>query len=223
MKFYVRSLQLMLGLTLACSASAQWHVPAGSSFSLGGGSMNLACLPVTVGGTYDLADGQAIGAGELQIQSGGVFNGQGLLQLGSGLDNHGSFNAGSGSVVMDGSCTPSSNVSVSGQTTFNNLTISSTTGQTYTFQSATDILVTGTLTLQGQPGLPVQLVSASGVPIVIRLAPGAQVVQSNATLTLVHVGSIPVTTTSIPTLNSAALMLLSLMVLVLARRQRTAR
>ncbi len=220
MKFYAKCVQLVLGLLLANTAAAQWDVPADSSFELGGGSINLACLPVTVAGTYDLGNGQATGAGGLEVQAGGVFNAQGQLQLGADFANQGVFNAGTGSVIMDGSCTAASTVSISGQATFSNLTLSSTSGQTYMFQAGADILVTGTLTIQGLPGQPVQLASANGSPVVIRLAPGAQIVQTNATLTQVHLGSVPVATTSIPTLGHAATLLLSLLLLGLAHRQR---
>lgn len=107
---------------------------------------------VTVEGTLNGGSSVTLTATSLTMNSSGTVNGQsGTIILGGNLTNNGTFNADSGTVVMNGT----SAQSISGNLTFNNLTInnSSTTGVTLNSNAA----VNGTLTLT------TDLTTASGV------------------------------------------------------------
>ncbi|QIL72977.1 hypothetical protein G7048_23075 [Diaphorobacter sp. HDW4B] len=201
-------------------ASAQWVVSSGAAFDLAGGAADLACLPVDISGTYSLSGGSAANAGPLTIAAGGVLNAQGQMLLGADFNNLGTLNAANGAVTLNGACVAAgASISVGGTAVFNDLTISSTSGQTFSFQPGTSITVNGNLTVSGTPGAPVALVSASGVPITILLGPGARVTQSNVTLTNIIIGATvtpPASTTPVPVLDNLLVSILSLMVFVLS-------
>ena len=187
-----------LAVGFASAAQAQMEIPTGSEGSLGGGSQDLGCEPVTIAGTYSLDGGSLQNAGAFLIASGGVLDAQGSIQLGSDFQNQGTLNAAASAMVFDGSCAaPGASINVSGVTTVANLTISSNSGQSFVLPNGANIVVTGSLVLQGQPGQPLQITTAGGQPATFTLGPGAQVTQQNANLVNVYVGP-PPSTVAVP-------------------------
>jgi hypothetical protein len=218
--------RLCTGLLLAVAASttafAQFTVPAGATFDVPpGGNLGLACVPLNVQGTLNVNSGQISNAGNTSITAGGTLNGgSGTLTVAGDWSNSGSFNAGTGSVVFLDSCLGTPAV-LTGNTVFRNLTLSSATGRSIVLPAGANITVTGTLTIQGAPGLPVQLVSSSGAPATINLAPGATVV-NNFSLVAgnVFIGAPPAAVVaSIPTLDQFGLALLALLMLAATRKR----
>lgn len=181
-----------IALGLASAAHAQMEIPAGSEGSLGGGSQDLGCEAVTIAGSYALDGGTLQNAGAFLIETGGVLDAQGSIQLGSDFRNQGSLNAATSTLVFDGSCAaPGASLTVSGVTTVANLTFSSSSGQSFVLPNGANIVVTGNLVLQGQPGQPLQITTASGQPATFTLGPGAQVTQQNVNLVNVYIGPPP--------------------------------
>ncbi|MFC3216925.1 hypothetical protein [Comamonas sp. JC664] len=132
-------------------------------------------------------------AGAFLIEAGGVLDAQGSIQLGSDYRTQGSLNAAASAMVFDGSCAaPGASITVTGVTTVANLTLSSSSGQSFVLPNGANIVVTGSLVLQGSqasrcrsPPLP-----ANGD---LHAGPGAQVTQQNVNLVNVYVGPPPST------------------------------
>lgn len=189
---------------------------------LGGGTLDLACQPMDVSGSYSLSGGTVLEASSLVVEASGTLNVQGLLEVGGDFINAGQVNASAGSVTLDGSCMPpGATIKISGSGSIANLTISSNSGQTFEIQPGANITVTQQLTVTGEPGKPVQLTSANGQATSIQVTPAAQVSQSNVVTNNVAIGppvTPPVTAsaTPVPTLGSSMLALLSLLVLALS-------
>lgn len=208
------------------AASAQLVVPEGASMDLGGGTLSLACQPMDISGSYNLSGGTVSEASSLQVDPGGSLNVQGRLEVGGDFSNAGQVNASAGSVILDGSCLPANaTIKISGTGTIANLTINSSSGQTFEIQPGANITVTQQLTVTGEPGKPVQLTSANGQATSIQVAPAAQVSQSNVETNNVVIGAPvtppitpPVTASAmpVPTLGNSMLTLLSLLVLALS-------
>ena len=78
----------------------------------------------------------------------------------------------------------------------------------------------GSLTLQGLPGLPIQLVSSSGQTAFVTLGAGAQLVASNATVPPgVVIGATNIAAEAIPTLGEYGLLILTLLLAAIAAQQ----
>ncbi|MFZ1545993.1 MAG: IPTL-CTERM sorting domain-containing protein [Candidatus Nitrotoga sp.] len=187
-------------------------IPTGATFDLG-------CTNIDAQGSLLMDSGQIINADSIGIGVLGVLEGgSGSISVGGNWDNSGTFIPGTSTVVFADGCsvTPAQ---LTGNTTFHNLTLISTNGRTFVFPAGSNITVNGTLTLQGAPGLPIQLVSSSGQAAVIALGPNAQVVRSNANASPnVQIGAIS-SATAIPTLNEYGLMILALLLAAMAARQ----
>ena len=176
----------LLGLCLSQmeqAAIAQVTVPAGGSMSIpAGGSLNLGCLDFNVLGNVSILGAGQISAATLSIAAAGVLQGgAGTITVGGNWINLGSFVAGSGTVFLTGSCATGS-VQLTGNTIFSSLTLTSATGRTFVIPAGHRITVRGVLTLQGIPGLPIQVVSASAQIAFIALGGAAQLVSTNATV-----------------------------------------
>lgn len=203
---------------------AQVTVPPNASITAPPGSaLNLACTPLQVSGSVDLGASQVNDSSGVHIQPGGGLNaGASTIHVSGDWVNAGTFVAGSGSVIFDDSCATGP-ITLSGQTVFNNLTLRSNSGRTFVLPQGSNITVNGTLTLQGAPGNPITLQSSGGGTAVVNLGPGAQVVQSNATVGgNVQIGPVPPappsTPARIPTLSQWGLALLSLLAAALGLR-----
>ncbi|MEG0973513.1 MAG: hypothetical protein RSD57_12900 [Comamonas sp.] len=204
------------------TASAQVVIPADADMDLAGADLDLGCESIEIGGTYSLSGGSLIGTGALLIQPGGSLNAQGQLGVGGDFDNQGNLNTSNGSVTLNGACiAPGGTIKISGTASFTNLTLISTSGQTFEFLAGANITVTGSLTVQGDPSKPVILAGASGQPVGIQLAPGAQVSQTNVLLNNVTIGEsvkppVTVTPTPVPVLSDVLVWILSLLVFALS-------
>ena len=177
-----RALLALLWLPLAQHAVAQITIPAGASMTIpAGGSINLGCLDFNVQGIVDVGAGQ-ISVANLSIAAVGILQGgSGTITVGGNWTNLGSFFAGSGTVFLTGVCATGS-VQLTGHTIFNNLTLTSATGRTFVIPAGHGTTVRGVLTLQGVPGLPINVVSSSAQIAFIGLGGAAQLVSTNATV-----------------------------------------
>lgn len=230
MKSIFRQMAAMAALCcgLVAPAWAQLTIPAGSSFDVPGGSIDMGCQPVEVEGALNIIAGQFSTSSNLNVAGTGSFNGgTGVLTVGGDLSSSGTFNPGSGTVALTDGCTGNTS-QLSGTLVFQNLTLSSTTGRTFVIPAGTNITVLGTLTLQGAPGQNIQLVSSGGGTAVINLGPGAVVNRTFTSLAgNVQIGG-AVAATNIPTLSEYGLILLALLMGMAAfwhhqRRSATAR
>ena len=177
-----------------------------------GGALNFACTDLIVQGTIIIGTAQINQSANVGIASGGQLNaGQGTINVGGEWNNSGIFNAGTSTVEMNDICS-NAQVQLGGNTTFNNLTLTSSTGKTFVFPTGSGITITGTLRLQGIPGNPIRIVSGSGQPVSITLAPGAQLINNNAQIGQ-GVNIAYFAPESIPTLSEYSLFLLTLIVI----------
>ena len=152
----------LLALALMCSAStafAQVSVPAGSSFALGGGTLDLAGSALQVGGLFSLASGKIDNATNIGILAGGTLDGgSGQILLSGNWTNAGSFLGGSSTVdFLD----PGSASQIGGDSSFANLSFVSSTGKSYVFAAGSTQTIAGLLTISGVSGLPIQFHSSA--------------------------------------------------------------
>jgi IPTL-CTERM motif len=154
---------LFAAFTLATgSAHADMDIPAGAVASTSGGVFDLACSDLTVGGTLNLDAGQVINVRHVSISAGGVINGNsGTLALSGNWSNSGSFVAGSSTVAFSDAPACATASSITGNTTFANLSLLSSAGKTYTFGAGSTQTVAGLLTILGTPTLPLNVVSST--------------------------------------------------------------
>ncbi|WP_324572430.1 hypothetical protein [Ottowia sp.] len=153
---------------LCANAHADLVIPPGASQSLGGGSQNLACTDLIVGGTLDLAGGTLAGVRNVTVQAGGtLILGSGAITLVGNWGNAGTVNAGTGSVsfVDDVACAvPVTTAVVSGNTSFYTLSIASSSGKLYQFSAGSAQSVQSALNLSGT-GAPLRIESTTpGTP-----------------------------------------------------------
>lgn len=134
-------------------------VPSGGSYTLAGGSTDLACTDLVVAGALSVDSGSIRGIRNVNIQAGGsVTVTTGSLSLSGDWSNAGTFTAGSGAVsfVDLAGCAPAGGT-VSGNTNFASLSFVSATGKTYRIASGSSQTITQNLLIQGAPGLPLVL------------------------------------------------------------------
>jgi hypothetical protein len=189
---------------------AQTVIPPNAAMVLPAGSLNLACTALDVQGSLVLGSGLIDQSGTVTIAASGVIDGgQGTIVVGGDWNNSGSFIPGTSTVIFSDVC-GSGGGQLSGDTTFYNLTFTSTTGKPFVVPAGAHITVTGNLLLQGTPGNPLQLNSSSGQTAYIALGPDAQVTYTDAQVAPnVQIGAASVVPTAIPALDGHALLLLS--------------
>lgn len=201
---------------------AQVTVPLGGTIEVpSGGAMNLGCNALIVQGNFNVNAGQVTSAGGVNIgTSGTVDAGAGSIFVSGNWSNSGTFLPGTGGVTFTDGCA-TGNIVIAGQTTFNNLSLASTSGRTFVIPSGSNITVNGVLNLQGASGQPISLISSSGQTAVISLGPQATVVRSNVNVNNnVQIGSTaPAAAQSIPTLSEYGLITLALLMVLVAYRQ----
>jgi hypothetical protein len=206
-------LYIALALALAVSGAslAQVNVPTGGVVNVPAGSMNLACAGLNVQGTYNVGTGQVQNTGDVGIAATGTVNGgQGTLRVTGNWNNLGNFVAGTSTVLFTDGCAVGPQT-LSGNSVFYNLTLSSTNGQTFVLPAGSNITVLGVLTLQGASGNPIQLTSSSGQTALITFGPAAQLVNTNANVNgNVQFGN-QAQALAIPTLSEYGVLLLSLL------------
>ncbi len=140
-------------LALAGGANAaELSVGSGASVDLSTGSLDLGCADLTVAGTMAAGTVGFTQARDVTIDPSGLVNGNSAtLEVAGDWDNAGSFNAGTSTVQLMDGCSLASAV-VSGDTTFANLEMTTTSGFLYSFVSGSTQTVTNSLTLLGAAG-----------------------------------------------------------------------
>lgn len=199
-------------MVAAQTANAQLFIPAGGTVTFPTtGQLSLACTELAIQGSLSLSAGAMSDTAGLTIGPTGSFNaGTGTINVSGNWVNLGSFSANDSTVVFNDGCTQGP-IAISGTTVFNNLTLSSSSGSTFTLASGSNITVNGTLTLQGTQSNPIRLLSSAPGITVINLGPSARVVQSNAIISpTVQIGT-GNKYASIPTLSDLTLGLLTIL------------
>lgn len=184
-----KSLPLFICLALTDSVNtleaAELSVPAGATLEIPGSArLQMGCADLNTAGSTLVSAGQIQQAGAVTIAATGALNaGSGTIQVGGNWTNSGTFIAGSSTVMfMDGcSATPAS---LNGDTQYNNLVLISQTGRTFVVEAGRNIGVSGSLTVQGTPAAPVNLVTSSqtGQVAYVTLAAGATYTATDATI-----------------------------------------
>lgn len=161
-------------LCAASTAAAQLSVPAGGSFALNGGTLNLAGTDLQVSGLFSLAGGSVLNAANMAIGAGGTLDGgSGLITLSGNWSDMGTFTPGSSTVdFVDGAASSQ----ITGNTSFANLSFVSTTGKNYIFGTGMTQTISGLLTITGVTGTPIQFRSSAAgqVANINLLAGGSQ-------------------------------------------------
>jgi hypothetical protein len=210
---------LFILLPIAEPATAQVTVPPGGSLSIpAGASLHLGCTDLNVQGNVSVGAGQISQAATIGITSSGVLDGgSGTISVGGNWNNFGTFVPGSSTVIFTDGCSTAP-AQLTGNTVFYNLTLTSTNGRTFVLPAGHSITVDGTLTLQGLPGLPIQLVSSSEQTAFVTLGAGAQLVSSYATVPpSILIGAANIE--AIPTLGEYGLFILTLLLAAIAVKQ----
>ncbi|MDR3386691.1 MAG: hypothetical protein P4L92_06515 [Rudaea sp.] len=150
---------LCIFLCLAGPVLAQVSVPSTATFALNGGSLDLAGTDLQVAGSFSLASGSVQNAANVAIAPGGdIDGGSGTITLFGNWSNLGSFAAGASQVnFIDGAQAQSS---VTGNTTFFNLSFASTIGKAYVFQGGSAQAIEGQLQILGTSNFGIQFQSA---------------------------------------------------------------
>lgn len=204
-------------------AHANLSIPPGSSFSIPpGSSFDLSCGVLDVQGDLILNSGELSQTQDVVIADGGTLDaGTGTLFVGQSWTNNGTFIPGDSTVVVDDSC-GSDPIVFSGATTFNNLTIISSSGRSVVLPPGNGLVVNGTLTLQGSAGQPLLLESSGPGLAIIQLGPDAQVVSSNLSVASnVSIGVQSSHIAAIPSTSTLGLGLLAILLALLARARFT--
>ena len=151
---------IALGFALPAFA-ANLTVGTGSTLDLGTGSLSLGCADLDVAGTLTAGSVGFSGARDVAIAPSGLVNaGSATLTLAGDWDNAGTFNAGTSTVLMLDGCALSSGV-VTGNTSFANLSINTTSAKLVRFAAGSTQTVTN-LALLGASGNLLQLRSTVG-------------------------------------------------------------
>lgn len=179
MKFR-RALFALASLCIASTATAQLTVPAGSSFALGGGNLDLAGSALQIGGLLSVGSGGILNATNVAIAAGGTLDGgSGQIALSGDWSNAGNFLPGSGSVNFVDGGVPSQ---IGGSTGFANLSFVTASGKNYVFAAGSTQTIAGLLTIAGTAAQPIQFRSSAAgqVANINLLTSGSQ--------SIVHVG-----------------------------------
>ena len=155
------ALALLLGCLALPPAFADFEIPAGTSVNMGGATFDLGCSDLTVAGTLSLDNGQFNNVRAVNILAGGVINGGGgVISPAGNWSNSGSFVAANSTVNFIDNAACASSATISGNTSFANVSFISTLGKTYTFAAGTTQTMLGPLTIRGTAALPIVLVSS---------------------------------------------------------------
>ena len=180
-------LRSLLLVTFVLASTTGWsavEVGTGGGFSLGDGQLDLAGGDLRVDGQFDVGGGIIQNVGSIVI-NGDLDGGTGLIEAWGDWINLGSFAAGSGDVhLLDTSGQASQ---ILGETTFANLSLTSTAGGRFVLESGQEQRVLGTLTILGLDGTPIQMESDSPPqPAFLWLDPASTQVIDNVGVSNVH-------------------------------------
>jgi hypothetical protein len=184
---WLHAVAALVCLLFTTGAYGSVSVPAGGTISLAGGALDLGCTDITVAGNLQVGSAPITTVRDVTIQAGttpdGTLDGgAGSITLAGNWSNSGIFIPGTSSVffVDNPPCAASS--TLSGNTTFYNLSLVSSLGKTYAFTAGTTQTILHALTIQGTLAHPIQIVSTvPGEQAFINLAPGG-------TQNIAHVG-----------------------------------
>jgi hypothetical protein len=141
----------VFGLAAVASA-AQLTVGAGSSVALGSGSLDLGCADLVVAGTLAGGTNGIAGARDVMINPSGVLSGESAtFEVAGDWDNAGAFNAGTSTVQLVDGCGLSGAV-VTGDSTFYELVMTTSTGKLYSFGASSTQTVAQSLSVAGASG-----------------------------------------------------------------------
>lgn len=206
-------------VTTSLAEAAELNVPIGATFQIPGSAvLDLGCADLNSGGVALVESGTILQAGNVSINSAGVLRGgDGTIQVGGSWSNSGTFIAGNGTVAFVDGCT-NAPARLNGDTQFNRLILSSQVGRTFVIEAGRNIGISGSLTVQGTPAAPVNLVTSSqtGQVAYITLSPGASSTVSDASIppNVRIVDSSPPPPNPIPTLGSGGRYVMILLLLL---------
>ncbi|WP_028605358.1 hypothetical protein [Ottowia thiooxydans] len=156
------------------NAWAQFNVGAGSSIDFGDAVVDMGCSDLVISGTANTTASQLTGIDDVSISAGGAINGgSGLLSVSGDFANGGSFSGGSGSVMIVDGCGKAQS-RISGESSFNNLSITTGTGKEAIFEAGKTTNVAGTLTLKGVPANLLKIRSSTPLTPALLAATSAQ-------------------------------------------------
>ena len=140
-------------LPLATGASAaEFRVDSGASVDLDTGSLDLDCADLSIAGTLAAGTSGVARARHVSIDPSGLLSGESAtLTVAGDWANAGTFDAGTSTVQLVDDCSLAS-ATISGDTTFASLEMTTTSGFLYQFTSGSTQTVTGSLTLLGAAG-----------------------------------------------------------------------
>jgi hypothetical protein len=164
------------GLEVATpAAAAELTVGSGASFDLGTALLDLGCADLKVGGTLSAGAVGFDAARDLVIDPGGVLNGDSaLLEVTGDWNNAGSFSAGTSTLRLSDGCGVTSAI-VSGNTSFANLEMTTTSGKRWSFAAGTTQTVASALTLLGASGNLLEIRSTSAGSVAFFNLLGSQI------------------------------------------------
>jgi len=120
---------------------------------LADGQLNLGCGDLVVAGNLQADNGTLNRIRNTDVQVGGVLDGrQGEFYVTGNWNNQGTFNSGTSSVNMIDGCSVAE-ATLSGDSRFRNILLSSDTGKQYNIESGSTQQVTNALAIQGQANL----------------------------------------------------------------------
>jgi hypothetical protein len=155
-KWGARLLPWVLCMAAAPSLAAGIEVPAGAVLDLGGGSIDLANGDMILAGGFSLGSGNLTLVRAFRVIAGGSANlGSGLVRLTGDWENRGTVVPGTSRVEFRDGATGES--LILGNTDFANLSLVSATGKRYRLESGSLQTIAAALSIQGQPGTPIQL------------------------------------------------------------------
>ena len=142
--------------------AANLTVGSGASLDLGTGSLALGCADLDVLGTMSAGTAGFTQGRDVTITPSGVMNGNSAtLELSGDWDNTGSFVAGTSNVRIVDGCGLLSGV-INGNSTFNQLELSSSSGKQISFTAGSTQTVNGGFIVTGASGSQIKIRSNVG-------------------------------------------------------------
>jgi len=165
---------------LAGPARADLIIPSGGVTSLANGALDLGCTDLIVGGTLHVDAAVVSNIRNVAIQPGGILDaGAGSLGVGGNWSNSGTFSAGT-SVVAFGDACSTGTATISGSTSFYDVSFVTSTAKTWAFAVGSTQTIVHLLTIQGTAANPLQFISTAPGQVAFINLTGAQ--------NIIHVG-----------------------------------
>lgn len=127
-------------------------VGSGSALALGTSNLDLGCADLAIAGALDVANGSIDAARHVVVQPGGSLDGgTGVLQVAGDWTNSGTFVASMGTIAFADGCGVTT-ATISSDSTFSTLSLTSSTAKTYQFAEGSTQTVSTHLHISGAPG-----------------------------------------------------------------------